>query len=631
MNAAVRRILAAAAPAAALLARAAPARGRDADRRPLPTGPRSSPPSTRPRGSAPGAKAPTILITHGWGGNRDADGTGTSTEATGNVGAAPLRKAGFNVLTWDSRGFGQSGGTVTVDYKDNEGRDVQALIDYLAKQPEALLDGPGDPRVGMHGGSYAGGIELVAAGFEPRIDAIAPDIAWHSLLTALYKEETVKGGWSLALYGAGVPTSGSRASSPPPACRPAPGPAHHLRLRLRREHRQALRRGPGVVRLPRPVVAGERDPRPHAADPGHGRHALHARRGDHQLRDPARQRRPGEDGLVLRRPRHVPDRRAARRATSSGAVIAWMKRHLAKRRAPWTRARASSGSRTTRSGARRPTTRRPPARRWWPRAPARLLINPADAASGSPVAAGRAANAVNVAVPAPSAAVQAVGEPALTLTYTATGAAPEGYAFAQIVDETRGVVVGNQVRPIPLALDGKPHTIERAAGGDRGQPHPAVEAHACRSRAAARSTARPARPRTCRSSKARLSIPTVGAGAGSGGGGVLPGSRRCLSRRSFVIRLHEPRHGPPAGARHARDGRRQAREGLPQARPRPCPRRPAREGAGAGAREGRGRARRAARYCATRGSTGPACRRARRSARSPRRRDGAVVDERGAE
>ena len=103
------------------------------------------------------------------------------------------------MLTWDSRGFGQSGGTVTVDYKDNEGRDVQALIDYLAKQPEAQLDGPGDPRVGMHGASYAGGIELVAAGIEPRIDAIAPDIAWHSLLTSLYKEETVKGGWALAL------------------------------------------------------------------------------------------------------------------------------------------------------------------------------------------------------------------------------------------------------------------------------------------------------------------------------------------------------------------------------------------------------------------------------------------------
>ena len=36
---------------------------------------------------------------------------------------------------------------------------------------------------------------------------------------------------------------------------------------------------------------------------------------------------------------------------------------------------------------------------------------------------------------------------------TATGAAAEGYAFAQILDETRGVVVGNQVRPIPLVLE----------------------------------------------------------------------------------------------------------------------------------------------------------------------------------
>ena len=41
--------------------------------------------------------------------------------------------------------------------------------------------------------------------------------------------------------------------------------------------------------------------------------------------------------------------------------------------------------------------------------------------------------------------------------------------------------------------------------------------------------------------RARLEIPTVG--AGSGGGSVPPGSRRCLSRRSFVIRLHEPKRG----------------------------------------------------------------------------------------
>src|SRR5215217_1718202 len=109
-------------------------------------------------GLAPGKKAPTILMTHGWGGTRDATGSGTSSESTGNVGTAPLRKAGFNVLTWDSRGFGDSGGVVTVDWQGNEGRDAQALIDYVAKQPEARLDQAGDPRVGMHGPSYAGGI-----------------------------------------------------------------------------------------------------------------------------------------------------------------------------------------------------------------------------------------------------------------------------------------------------------------------------------------------------------------------------------------------------------------------------------------------------------------------------------------
>jgi hypothetical protein len=60
------------------------------------------------------------------------------------------------VLTWDSRGFGESGGTATVDYKGFEGRDVKALLTWLAKQPEARLDR--DPRVGMHGVSYAGAI-----------------------------------------------------------------------------------------------------------------------------------------------------------------------------------------------------------------------------------------------------------------------------------------------------------------------------------------------------------------------------------------------------------------------------------------------------------------------------------------
>jgi ABC-2 type transport system ATP-binding protein len=134
-------------------------------------------------GLAPGARAPTVLMTHGWGLVRDRGDSAVPMSAFGAAGTAALRDAGFNVLTWDSRGFGESGGTVMVDHKDFEGRDVSALLDWLATQPEARLDGPGDPRAGMHGPSYAGGIELVAAAIDPRIDAIAPAIAWRSLLT----------------------------------------------------------------------------------------------------------------------------------------------------------------------------------------------------------------------------------------------------------------------------------------------------------------------------------------------------------------------------------------------------------------------------------------------------------------
>ena len=79
---------------------------------------------------------------------------------------------------------------------------MSALIDFVARQPEARLDKKGDPRVGMAGGSYGGGIQLVAAALDHRIDAILPDIAWNSLETSLGLNQTVKSGWGLALYGA---------------------------------------------------------------------------------------------------------------------------------------------------------------------------------------------------------------------------------------------------------------------------------------------------------------------------------------------------------------------------------------------------------------------------------------------
>src|SRR2546430_1156773 len=104
-----------------------------------------------------------VRVGPGWGVPRDTNPDSQTAEAFGAIGLGPLRAAGYNVLTWDPRGFGQSGGTVEADSPDFEARDASALISYVARQPEAQLDRAGDPRVGMAGASYGGGIPLATA------------------------------------------------------------------------------------------------------------------------------------------------------------------------------------------------------------------------------------------------------------------------------------------------------------------------------------------------------------------------------------------------------------------------------------------------------------------------------------
>ena len=488
-------------------------------------------------------------MTHGWGGNRDADGTGTSSEATGNVGAAPLRKAGFNVLTWDSRGFGA--------VRRHRDRRLQGQrgprrpgADRLPRQAaRGAARRPRRPaRRACTAAPTRAASSSCAAGFERRIDAIAPDIAWHSLLTSLYKEETVKGGWALALYGAGVPTSGLEGIVSPAGAQTGTSTRTSPPRSSRARAPASCRRGPRVVRLARPVVAGGRDPRPDAADPGHGRHAVHARRGDDQLPDPARQRRPGEDGLVLRRPRHVPDRRAARPGTSSATVIAWMKRHLAGDASVDTGPRFEwlADDAKWRSAADFP-----------PPAGAPLVAEGSGAAGDQPGRRRlRHARSPPAARPTPStcrcrrrrAAVQAVGAPTLKLDLHRDRRRPRGLRVR--ADRRRDA---RRRRRQPGAPD--PARARRQAAhdraparGDRREPHAGVASSRCRSRAAARSTARPARPPTSdRPRRAWRSRPSARAGAAAAA--CCRGSRRCLSRRSFVIRLHEPKRGRAAAAR----------------------------------------------------------------------------------
>jgi ABC-2 type transport system ATP-binding protein len=123
--------------------------------------------------------APAVLVAHGFGGSK------TSVD----VDARDLAARGFVALTWSARGFGRSTGQISLDSPGHEVADASRLIDYLAGRPEVLLDRPGDPRVGVTGGSYGGALALLLAGYDHRVDAIAPAITWNDLGQALFPND----------------------------------------------------------------------------------------------------------------------------------------------------------------------------------------------------------------------------------------------------------------------------------------------------------------------------------------------------------------------------------------------------------------------------------------------------------
>jgi ABC-2 type transport system ATP-binding protein len=401
-------------------------------------------------GLAPGQRAPTVLVGHGWGQSRDTNPDSASDDLFGQVGLGPLRRAGFNVLSWDARGWGQSGGTVEVDSKDFEGRDVQALLDFVAKQPEARLDGPNDPRVGMSGVSYGGGIQLVSAGLDRRIDAITPTIAWNALTSSLYKDQTVKGGWGSVLVGlaASRPSVDSHVFSAF-ASGTATGkvsPDDEAFFASRATAPLVER-----IRVPTLLVQGTADTLftlPEA------------------IRNYAVLRRHGVPlkmlwfcgghGVCL---------------TSKGPtgrveqdVVAWLKRYLTGNRAvdvgapfEWI---ADDG--LLRSGGDYPLPRKGALTG---SGSGTLPLATGGATSGGAIFASPAASAVNVPIHSPVVAEDVVGGPSLTLRYTGTAAPAGTTVFAQIVDGTRNLVLGNQVTPIPVVLDGQPHTVTRTLEG----------------------------------------------------------------------------------------------------------------------------------------------------------------------
>ncbi|MFC7912757.1 alpha/beta fold hydrolase [Streptomyces sp. NPDC057386] len=148
---------------------------------------------------------PAVLLGHGFGGSKD----------DVRAQAEDLARDGYTVLTWSARGFGRSTGKIGLNDPKAEVADVSRLIDWLARRPEVLLDRQGDPRVGVTGASYGGAIALLAAGHDPRVDAIAPSITYWNLADALFPNGVFKKLWA----GYFINSGGGCAKFQPELCR----------------------------------------------------------------------------------------------------------------------------------------------------------------------------------------------------------------------------------------------------------------------------------------------------------------------------------------------------------------------------------------------------------------------------
>jgi ABC-2 type transport system ATP-binding protein len=154
----------------------------------------------QPAGASQHAKVPMVIHSHGWGGSR--------TRTSGPF--ENFLEAGYGVLSFDQRGFGESGGKAHVQNPDLEGRDVVKLVDFIAGLEWVEKDGRRDPRLGAIGGSYGGGYQFNGAfrflktRGKPVFDALAPQITWYDLKESLAPQNVARSEWVSLLTAIGA-------------------------------------------------------------------------------------------------------------------------------------------------------------------------------------------------------------------------------------------------------------------------------------------------------------------------------------------------------------------------------------------------------------------------------------------
>jgi len=407
-----------------------------------------------PDSASAASPVPAVMMTHGWG------GTGQDTP---DGFAGKLLDHGYAVLTWDQRGFGDSGGQAEIDDPRYEGRDAKRLVGVLAADPRIAKEAPGDPLVGMVGGSYAGGIQWVTAAQDPRVDAIVPQISWHNLLQSLIPQGVVKLQWDLLLYGDGAATTATGGVLPPNPGGTQTGSYDPMIHRAFVQGTTLGRFGPRVsawfaakgpdyllrrVRVPTFIIQGTVDT---LFPPSQGVANYRAMQALHPGQPLKMAFYCGGHGTCSFDPGpadYIDDE-----------TIAWLDRYV---KGDASVATGPAFEYVTQDGVWHGASDYPvPGTvRRTASGSGLVAVNGAPTTSGG--LPGAAPSPAALGVPLPSAPGTLIGAPHVTLTERSAGAAEDGLSrlnlFLQVVDETDGVVVGNQVTPVALRADGRDHT-----------------------------------------------------------------------------------------------------------------------------------------------------------------------------
>lgn len=158
-----------------------------------------------PTSASSARRMPAVLTTHGF---------GESKAAQAGI-ARLMAENGYVVLAYSGLGFGGSDCKISLDDPAYDGVAASRLISYLGGTPGiAYLDdahtkpapalkvvrrdardhlgrvSAHDPRVGMVGGSYGGGVQFAAAAVDPRLDTIVPMVTWSDLSYSLAPNNT---------------------------------------------------------------------------------------------------------------------------------------------------------------------------------------------------------------------------------------------------------------------------------------------------------------------------------------------------------------------------------------------------------------------------------------------------------